>query len=128
MGAAGAGPGPRVRDISFSGVGTGKEKIRGAMESPHTLKYKNNCVNDLSSGQNQRVWIAMALAQDTDILFLDEPTTYLDNRHQIQILKLVQQLNRKLWYHDCDGVARHPRRSISATSCSRSAPGAHLKR
>ena len=64
------------------------------MEITHTLKYKDKCVSDLSCGQKQRVWIAMALAQDTDILFLDEPTTYLDIRYQIQILKLVQQLNR----------------------------------
>ncbi len=82
---------------SFGSAGVGKEdqeKVRSAMEITHTLKYKDKCVSDLSGGQKQRVWIAMALAQDTDILFLDEPTTYLDIRYQIQILKLVQQLNR----------------------------------
>ena len=51
-------------------------------------------VSELSGGQKQRIWIAMALAQDTKILFLDEPTTYLDVRYQLQILKLIQQLNR----------------------------------
>ena len=49
----------------------------------------------LSGGQRQRVWIAMALAQSTKILFLDEPTTYLDIRYQIEILELVRRLNRE---------------------------------
>ena len=49
----------------------------------------------LSGGQRQRVWIAMALAQNTKILFLDEPTTYLDIRYQIEILELVRRLNRE---------------------------------
>ena len=49
----------------------------------------------LSGGQRQRAWIAMALAQNTKILFLDEPTTYLDIRYQIEILELVRKLNRE---------------------------------
>ena len=49
----------------------------------------------LSGGQRQRVWIAMALAQNTKILFLDEPTTYLDIRYQIEILELVKKLNQE---------------------------------
>jgi iron complex transport system ATP-binding protein len=65
------------------------------MEITHTLKHKDKPVAELSGGQKQRVWIAMALAQDTKILFLDEPTTYLDIRYQLQILKLIRQLNRE---------------------------------
>lgn len=72
-----------------------EEKVHRAMEITHTLKYKDKAVSRLSGGQKQRVWIAMALAQDTKMLFLDEPTTYLDIRYQLQILKLIRQLNRE---------------------------------
>ena len=72
-----------------------EEKIRWALEITHTVKHKDKPVAELSGGQKQRVWIAMALAQDTKVLFLDEPTTYLDVRYQLQILKLVQKLNRE---------------------------------
>lgn len=72
-----------------------EEKIKWAMEITHTLNHKDKPVAELSGGQKQRVWIAMALAQNTKILFLDEPTTYLDIRYQLQILKLIRQLNRE---------------------------------
>lgn len=72
-----------------------EKKIQWAMDITNTLKLKNKPVTKLSGGQKQRVWIAMALAQDTKILFLDEPTTYLDIRYQLQILKLIKQLNRE---------------------------------
>ncbi len=57
------------------------------------LRYRE--VRSLSGGQRQRVWIAMALAQKTEILFLDEPTTFLDIRYQVELLEMVQQLNRE---------------------------------
>lgn len=72
-----------------------KEIIDWALYSTGTHEFKYRSVNDLSGGQRQRVWIAMALAQKTDIIFLDEPTTYLDISHQLEILELVQQLNRE---------------------------------
>ena len=72
-----------------------ERQIRWAMEVTNTEKYRDRQISRLSGGQRQRVWIAMALAQNTKILFLDEPTTYLDIRYQIEILKLVQKLNRE---------------------------------
>lgn len=69
--------------------------IQWAMEVTNVLKYRDREVSRLSGGQRQRVWIAMALAQNTKILFLDEPTTYLDIRYQIEILELVKKLNRE---------------------------------
>ena len=72
-----------------------EEKIQWALEITHTSKHKDKPVTELSGGQKQRVWIAMALAQDTKVLFLDESTTYLDVRYQLQILKLIQKLNRE---------------------------------
>ena len=72
-----------------------EEKGNWAMEITDTLKHKHKAVSQLSGGQKQRVWIAMALTQDTKILFLDEPTTYLDIRYQLQILKLIRQLNQE---------------------------------
>lgn len=67
--------------------------IAWAMEVTGVTEYKDREVSRLSGGQRQRVWIAMALAQNTKILFLDEPTTYLDIRYQVDILKLIKKLN-----------------------------------
>ncbi|MCI6272593.1 MAG: ABC transporter ATP-binding protein [Erysipelotrichaceae bacterium] len=69
--------------------------IDEAMEIMNIKDIAECNVDELSGGQRQRVWIAMALAQQTDILFLDEPTTYLDITHQIEILDLLTELNRK---------------------------------
>ncbi len=71
--------------------------IEWAMEVTNLTEYKDREVSRLSGGQRQRVWIAMALAQNTKTLFLDEPTTYLDIRYQIEILELVKKLNEE--YH-----------------------------
>jgi iron complex transport system ATP-binding protein len=72
-----------------------EEIIQRSMEITNVVKHKDKPVSKLSGGQRQRVWIAMALAQDTKILFLDEPTTYLDIRYQLQILALVRTLNEQ---------------------------------
>lgn len=72
-----------------------EKQIEWAMEVTNVTKYRNRAVSRLSGGQRQRVWIAMALAQNTKLLFLDEPTTYLDIRYQLQVLNLVRRLNRE---------------------------------
>lgn len=70
------------------------EKISWAIEQTGLTEYAERPLERLSGGQRQRAWIAMALAQDTEILLLDEPTTYLDMSYQLEILQLLQQLNR----------------------------------
>lgn len=72
-----------------------QEIIRWAMKETGILELENREVTELSGGQRQRVWIAMTLAQKTDILILDEPTTYLDLAHQLEILTLLRELNQR---------------------------------
>ena len=74
-----------------------EEVIDWALEVTNLEGMKNKRVGELSGGERQRAWIAMALAQKTEILFLDEPTTYLDIYYQLEILSLVKSLNSK--YH-----------------------------
>lgn len=73
-----------------------EEVVDWAMRVTNIYKHKDKPISTLSGGQRQRVWIAMALAQKTEILLLDEPTTYLDIRYQIQIMNLIKTLNRDL--------------------------------
>lgn len=68
--------------------------VAAALEATGTADLVDRRVQDLSGGQRQRVWIAMALAQETDLLLLDEPTTYLDINHQVELLDLLTDLNR----------------------------------
>ncbi|AJY76780.1 ABC transporter ATP-binding protein [Paenibacillus beijingensis] len=70
-----------------------KEIINWAVQATGLEAFSDRPVDQLSGGQRQRAWIAMALAQETDLLFLDEPTTYLDMTHQLEVLKLLQRLN-----------------------------------
>ncbi|QQE75777.1 ABC transporter ATP-binding protein [Brevibacillus composti] len=91
---------------------TDYEVIDWALEVTGTKAYRYRPVDSLSGGQRQRVWIAMALAQETDIIFLDEPTTYLDMAHQLEVLELLQKLNREqertivMVLHDLNQAAR----------------------
>ncbi|NMA83574.1 MAG: ABC transporter ATP-binding protein [Epulopiscium sp.] len=71
-----------------------KEIVEKAIESMQLNKYIQKNVKELSGGQRQKVYIAMVLAQDTDIIFLDEPTTYLDINHQLEILEIVKRLKK----------------------------------
>ncbi|MGX1265219.1 iron complex transport system ATP-binding protein [Rossellomorea marisflavi] len=88
------------------------DMIHWAMAETGTLPFKHREVDALSGGQRQRVWIAMALAQETDIIFLDEPTTYLDMAHQLEVLELLERLNREqgrtivMVLHDLNQAAR----------------------
>ncbi|WP_170008095.1 ABC transporter ATP-binding protein [Bacillus fonticola] len=72
-----------------------EEKVSEALVSTGMEEFKDRPVDSLSGGQRQRAWIAMTLAQDTDIILLDEPTTYLDMTHQIEILDLLFELNER---------------------------------
>ena len=67
--------------------------IENALETAGVAHLRHKNLNQLSGGERQRAFIAMALAQDTDLLMLDEPTTYLDINHQLEIMNLVQRLN-----------------------------------
>lgn len=71
------------------------EYIHWAIDVTGLREFCDRPIEALSGGQRQRVWIAMALAQGTDILVLDEPTTYLDLAHQLDILLLLEKLNRE---------------------------------
>jgi len=72
-----------------------EEKVENALSVTKLTNLKDRSIDELSGGQRQRAWIAMTLAQNTDIILLDEPTTYLDMTHQIEILDLLFELNEK---------------------------------
>lgn len=89
-----------------------KKIIAWALEVTKLTEYETTAVDNLSGGQRQRVWIAMALAQGTELILLDEPTTYLDLSYQLEILELLYRLNREqgrtivMVLHDLNLAAR----------------------
>ena len=87
--------------------------VAEALETTGISDLAERSIDELSGGQRQRVWIAMALAQRTDTLLLDEPTTYLDVKHQLDVLDLLTELNRDrgttivMVLHDLNLAARY---------------------
>lgn len=98
----------------WSGVSSrDRAVVADALRRTHTYHLKERTVVSLSGGERQRVWIAMALAQEPEVLLLDEPTTYLDVCHQLEVLELISQLNREegltviLVLHDIGQACRY---------------------
>jgi iron complex transport system ATP-binding protein len=95
------------------------EKVEAAMKATRVDELRDRPVDELSGGQRQRAWIAMTLAQDTDIILLDEPTTYLDMTHQIEILDLLFELNEQhartiiMVLHDINLASRYAHNIIA---------------
>ncbi|MGF7034312.1 iron complex transport system ATP-binding protein [Paenibacillus mucilaginosus] len=96
-----------------------REMVRRAIELTGMTEFHDRPVDQLSGGQRQRAWIAMALAQGTDILFLDEPTTFLDMAHQLEVLKLLEKLNAEenrtivMVVHDLNHASRYAHHMVA---------------
>jgi iron complex transport system ATP-binding protein len=104
--------------------------VHESMEQTGVAELADRYVDELSGGQRQRVWIAMALAQQTPLLLLDEPTTYLDIQHQIDVLDLCAQLHEEQGrtlvavLHDLNHAARYATHLIALRAGSVIAEGA----
>ncbi|GIP58715.1 ABC transporter ATP-binding protein [Paenibacillus woosongensis] len=101
-----------------------------AIDATGMNEFADRALEQLSGGQRQRAWIAMALAQETDILFLDEPTTFLDMAHQLEVLQLLEQLNAEssrtivMVVHDLNHAARYAHHMIAIKKGQAIAEGA----
>lgn len=93
--------------------------VERAMEITGVLELADRPLDTLSGGQRQRAWISMALAQETDTLLLDEPTTFLDMAHQLEVLQLLNCLNHEegrtilMVLHDLNNAARYSHHMIA---------------
>lgn len=91
---------------------TDHQKIEWALTQAKLQDLRHRALSTLSGGQRQRAWIAMAIAQDTETIILDEPTTYLDLTHQLDVMVLIKQLNQQahrtiiMALHDLNHAAR----------------------
>ncbi len=96
-----------------------EEVVNRALEATGMMELKDRFVDELSGGQRQRAWIAMTLAQDTEMILLDEPTTYLDLTHQIEILDLLFELNEReektivMVLHDLNLASRYAHQLVA---------------
>jgi len=98
-----------------------EDALQKALTLTNLSSLSNRIVDTLSGGQRQRAWIAMALAQETDILLLDEPTTYLDLAHQLEVLDLLVQLNAEgktivMVLHDLNHAAHYANHLVALSA------------
>jgi iron complex transport system ATP-binding protein len=106
-----------------------EHQVQKALLLTHMSHLMDRDVNFLSGGQRQRAWIAMTLAQDTDILLLDEPTTYLDLAHQVEIMDLLFELNLQekrtivMVLHDLNLACRYAHHMVAIHNCGVHAQG-----
>ena len=125
----GAVPGMTVQELVEQGryPHTGPLRMRSdrdhaaverALEITSSSRFRHRLLDSLSGGERQRVWIALALAQEPRILLLDEPTTFLDLNHQIQVLNLIKALNREqgltvvMVLHDLNQASQYAERLV----------------
>ena len=98
---------------------TDERAVERALEIMSTLDLADRPLDTLSGGQRQRAWISMALAQETDTLLLDEPTTFLDMAHQLEVLKLLERLNVEegrtvlMVLHDLNNASRYSHHMVA---------------
>jgi iron complex transport system ATP-binding protein len=99
-----------------------RHAVAWALSATHLTKLAGRLLTQLSGGERQRAWIAMALAQQADILLLDEPTTYLDLGHQLEVLQLLTELNAThgitliMSLHDLNQAIRYSHHTVALDS------------
>jgi iron complex transport system ATP-binding protein len=108
---------PYLSPLSFEGEEDYKIALK-AMETTQTLQFSDRYFNEISGGEKQRVMLASAITQEPEVMLLDEPTSALDLKYQVQILNILNQLNKEknitliLAMHDLNLASRYCRRLI----------------